>query len=73
VWWGLGWGLALLGLHHAAGLVSAAVVTLLLTKGTGARLLEFSIGQRRPEYADYMARTSAFIPLPPRWPTQRDG
>ena len=68
------WGLTLLGLHHAAGLVgvlSAAVMTLLLTRGSGARLLESSIGQRRPEYADYVARTSGFIPLPPRRTTQR--
>jgi steroid 5-alpha reductase family enzyme len=63
------WGLTLLALHHPAGLVgllSAAVMTLLLTRGSGARLLESSIGGRRPGYAEYVARTSGFIPRPPR-------
>ncbi|HEY4007243.1 MAG TPA: DUF1295 domain-containing protein [Pseudonocardia sp.] len=63
------WGLTLLALHHWIGLVSlvsAAVMTFLLVRGSGARLLESSIGQRRPGYADYISRTSGFFPLPPR-------
>jgi steroid 5-alpha reductase family enzyme len=62
------WGLTLLALHHPLGLVSllsAAVMTFLLTRGSGARLLESTIGERRPGYADYVARTSGFIPWPP--------
>jgi steroid 5-alpha reductase family enzyme len=65
VWWGLG----LLALHHPAGLiglVGVAVMTWLLAKGTGAKLLESTIGRRRPGYADYVKRTSGFIPLPPK-------
>ncbi|MET1076321.1 MAG: DUF1295 domain-containing protein [Umezawaea sp.] len=63
------WGLTLLAMHHAAGLiglVSAALMTWLLAKGTGAALLERSIGKRRPGYAEYVQRTSGFIPLPPK-------
>lgn len=63
------WGLTLLALHHPAGLiglVSAALMTWLLAKGTGAKLLESSIGDRRPGYAEYVRRTSGFLPLPPR-------
>lgn len=63
------WGLTLLALHHAAGLtglISAALMTWLLAKGTGAKLLESSIGNRRPGYAEYVRRTSGFLPLPPR-------
>ena len=63
------WGLTLLALHHVAGLiglVSAALMTWLLAKGTGAKLLESSIGNRRPGYAEYVRRTSGFIPMPPR-------
>jgi steroid 5-alpha reductase family enzyme len=63
------WGLTLLALHHAAGLIGllgAALMTWLLAKGTGAALLERSIGNRRPGYADYVRRTSGFIPLPPK-------
>ncbi|MGI8817436.1 MAG: DUF1295 domain-containing protein [Pseudonocardia sp.] len=69
------WGLTLLALHHAPGLislVSAAVMTFLLAKGTGAKLLESTIGNRRPGYADYIARTSGFIPLPPKTRTVRE-
>jgi len=63
------WGLTLLAWHHVAGLiglVSAAVMTWLLAKGTGAALLERSIGGRRPGYVEYVQRTSGFFPLPPR-------
>ena len=62
VWWGL-------ALHHAAGLaglLSAALMTWLLAKGTGPALLERSIGNRRPGYAEYVRRTSGFFPRPPR-------
>lgn len=41
-------------------------MTWLLARGTGAKLLESSIGNRRPGYADYVERTSGFIPLPAR-------
>jgi len=34
--------------------------------GARVALLERSIGKRRPEYASYVARTSAFLPRPPR-------
>jgi steroid 5-alpha reductase family enzyme len=70
------WGLTLLGMHHVpgtAGVASAALMTFLLARGTGAKLLESTIGDRRPGYADYIARTSGFIPLPPRQrPEERD-
>lgn len=63
------WGLTLLALHHLPGLiglVSAALMTFLLARGTGAKLLESTIGSRRPGYVEYVKRTSGFIPLPPR-------
>ena len=63
------WGLTLLALHHLPGLLalpSAAVMTFFLVRGTGAKLLESTIGDRRPGYADYISRTSGFVPLPPR-------
>jgi steroid 5-alpha reductase family enzyme len=65
------WGLTLLALHHPPGLVgllSAGLMTWLLARGTGAKLLESTIGERRPGYADYVRRTSGFLPLPPRRP-----
>lgn len=62
------WGFFLIAL--AAGgwwaVISPVVMTLLLLKVSGVALLEKDIGQRRPEYADYIRRTNAFIPGPPR-------
>lgn len=65
IWWGLylmacsHWQLAL------ACLVSPVVMTALLTVGSGKRLLEKHMAER-PGYAEYAARTSGFLPLPPR-------
>jgi len=67
VWWGL--GLMAWSAQGAAGawsLVSPVMMTALLLKVSGVALLERDIGERRPAYRDYMARTSAFIPWPPR-------
>ena len=40
-------------------------MTLLLVKVSGAGLLEKDIATRRPGYADYVRRTSGFLPRPP--------
>ncbi|MFI6144704.1 DUF1295 domain-containing protein [Streptomyces sp. NPDC051109] len=65
VWWGL--YLPVCGTWRAALLcaVSPVVMTLLLTVGSGKRLLEVRMADR-PGFADYTARTSGFLPLPPR-------
>ncbi|TWP46135.1 DUF1295 domain-containing protein [Lentzea tibetensis] len=63
------WGLFLFALHTwpaVLTIVGPLVMTLLLAKGTGKPLLEKDIGQRRPGYAEYVRRTSGFIPMPPR-------
>ena len=64
LWWGFG----LIALAAGAwwALVSPVVMTVLLLKVSGVSLLEEDIGERRPKYADYIERTSAFIPLPPK-------
>ena len=41
-------------------------MTLLLMRVSGVPLLEGTIAERRPGYAAYAARTSAFFPRPPR-------
>ena len=64
VWWGLyllaadagGWWTAF----------SPALMTILLLRVSGVALLERDIGERRPAYAAYVARTNAFFPGPPR-------
>ncbi|MGW2342689.1 DUF1295 domain-containing protein [Streptomyces sp. NPDC001661] len=65
VWWGL--FLIVCDSFGAAAVcvVSPLVMSLLLTKGSGKRLLERHMAAR-PGYAEYAARTSSFFPLPPR-------
>ena len=53
-------------------LLGPAALSLLLLRVSGVKLLERSIGDRRPGYSDYAARTSAFFPRPPR-PARRAG
>jgi len=65
VWWGLGLIAAETG-AGAWGLIGSAVMTVLLRRVSGVTLLEKSLVKRREGYADYVATTSAFIPLPPR-------
>jgi steroid 5-alpha reductase family enzyme len=43
-------------------------MTFLLLRVSGVALLERGLVKRKPGYADYIARTSAFFPLPPRMP-----
>jgi steroid 5-alpha reductase family enzyme len=66
VWWGL--GLVALGSGAWWSLVGPAVMSLLLMRVSGVPLLEETIAGRRPGYAAYAARTSAFFPRPPRRP-----
>jgi steroid 5-alpha reductase family enzyme len=65
----LWWGFYLLALGAEAPLWSLAsplLMSFLLLKVSGVPLLEQDIADRRPAYRDYIARTSAFFPRPPR-------
>ncbi|WP_216209606.1 DUF1295 domain-containing protein [Amycolatopsis aidingensis] len=65
------WGLYLLACHHPLGAVtvfSPILMTWLLARGTGKPLLERQLRETRPRYAEYVERTSGFVPLPPRRP-----
>ena len=64
VWWGI-YLLAVAG-GGAWTAFSPLIMTLLLLRVSGVSLLEKDIGERRPAYRDYVARTSAFVPWPPR-------
>jgi steroid 5-alpha reductase family enzyme len=66
VWWGFAcFGMAAGGWWSAG---SAVLMTWLLLRVSGVTLLERSIGERRNGYAEYVRRTSAFVPWPPRKP-----
>ena len=63
------WGFFVLGL--AAGgpwwtILGPVAMSALLLHYSGAGLMEDTIGDRRPGYADYVRRTSLFLPWPPR-------
>ena len=66
-WWGV-WLIALAAGGPAAiwTVLSPLLMTVLLLKVSGVAMLEKDIGERRPAYRDYIARTNAFIPGPPR-------
>lgn len=64
IWWSF-WLLAL----PAGGwwtVISPLLMTWLLLRFSGVALLEQDISERRPAYRDYIERTNAFIPGPPR-------
>ena len=65
MWWGYGiYALATPGAGWA--LLAPAAMTFLLLRVSGVTLLEKSIGDRRPGYREYVQRTSAFVPMPPK-------
>jgi steroid 5-alpha reductase family enzyme len=64
-WWGIAIVAAESGLG-AWGIIGAVVMTVLLLRVSGVALLEKSLKKRKPEYQDYIDRTSAFFPLPPK-------
>jgi steroid 5-alpha reductase family enzyme len=65
VWWGF-FIVSLARWENAFVVFSPVIMTVLLTRVSGVPLLEASLKRRRPGYEDYVARTSAFVPLPPR-------
>lgn len=62
------WGFYLMALSAGAwwAIVSPLLMSVLLLKVSGVTLLEKSIGERRPAYREYIARTNAFFPGAPR-------
>jgi steroid 5-alpha reductase family enzyme len=62
------WGLYIVALAAGAwwSIVGPLTMSLLLMRVSGVTLLEQDIGERRPKYADYVRRTNAFFPGPPR-------
>jgi len=65
MWWGL-FGISLGSWRELPAIVGPLLMTFILTRGTGARMTDRRMTARRPQYADYVARTSGFIPLPPK-------
>lgn len=64
VWWGL-YLCACVSWPGLLTIASPVLMTALLARGTGKPLMESHLGGR-PGYAEYVSRTSGFVPLPPR-------
>jgi len=65
LWWGIG----TIAAGTSGGLIAVVgpvLMTFLLARVSGVPLLERRMSRTRPGYADYVARTSAFVPMPPR-------
>ena len=65
VWFGL-WLPAAGDWRGLITIASPAIVTYLVGFATGKPLLEKGMAKNKPAYAEYMAKTSGFIPLPRR-------
>jgi steroid 5-alpha reductase family enzyme len=65
MWWGL-FAISFGSWRELPALAGPLLMTFILTHGTGARMTDRRMTASRPQYADYVARTSGFIPLPPK-------
>jgi steroid 5-alpha reductase family enzyme len=62
------WGIYLLAVSAGAwwSVPGPLLMSVLLMRVSGVTLLEKDIGERRPQYAEYVRRTNAFFPGPPK-------
>ena len=63
------WGLYLIAAEASPGwwsLPGPLLITWLLTRLSGVPMLERGLKKTRPGYAEYVQRTSGFLPLPPK-------
>ena len=65
VWWGV-FVLCLVASHAWWTVIGPVVMTYFLMRVSGVPMLERKMADRRPEYADYIRRTSTFVPWPPK-------
>lgn len=66
IWWGLYLTAVAAGAWWS--IAGPAVMSVLLMRVSGVSLLEKDIGERRPQYADYVRRINAFFPGRPKPP-----
>ena len=65
----LWWGFAVIAAgtpRGYLGIIGAAGINFLLVRVSGVSLLEKTLITTKPGYADYVASTSSFVPLPPK-------
>ncbi|KAA5805393.1 DUF1295 domain-containing protein [Alkalicaulis satelles] len=65
----LWWGIFIAASAHPVALVTVIgpiMMTHFLVNVTGMRTLDKKLAREKPGYAEYMARTSGFVPMPPK-------
>lgn len=65
VWWGL-WIVAIGSGAAWWTLIGPVIMTFFILRVSGVTMLESDMSSRRPGYSEYVRRTSAFIPFPPK-------
>lgn len=65
VWWGL-WLVAVAGGAAWWTFIGPLLMSYLIVRVSGVKMLEADMAERRPAYREYMERTSAFFPWPPK-------
>ncbi len=65
VWWGI-FAVGARSWPAVVSVIGPLTMSVLLLRVSGVTLLEKSLTKRRPGYAEYVSRTSAFFPRPPR-------
>ena len=65
MWWGL-FAISYGSWQELPALVAPLLMTFILTRGTGAAMTDRRMKASRPGYAEYIDRSSGFIPLPPK-------
>jgi steroid 5-alpha reductase family enzyme len=64
VWWG--YGLICLGSGSYIPVLGSIIMTVLIIKISGVALLEKSLHEQKPQYKEYVEKTSSFIPWFPK-------
>lgn len=64
VWWA--YGLFSLATFSFLPVLGSVLMTLLIIKVSGVAMLEKTLKNDKPEYMEYIRKTSAFIPMPPK-------
>ncbi len=64
VWWGF--GLICMGAGHYLPVLGSVLMTVLIIKVSGVLLLEKSLREKKPQYREYIEKTSAFLPWFPK-------
>lgn len=68
VWWGFGF--ICLAAGSVIPVLGSVLMTALIIKVSGVALLERNLKEKRPEYREYIQRTSAFLPWFPKKQTK---